>query len=166
MKLNFVYLGLTCLLSVLFLRCDKYESKKNSLSVQQTISPEQFIRQYQKWLDDNDFENAAKNATPEEKSRLDDLKNFVFKTPETQDSSLLQTVLLGIRCNSEKLHTVCHCKMKDQFEAYDITFYLMKSNHGWLMDAPPEKGQIYQQEEELQEIMDSIFMTMENKFQQ
>jgi hypothetical protein len=42
----------------------------------------------------------------------------------------------------------------------------MKSNHGWLMDAPPEKGQIYQQEEELQEIMDSIFMTMENKFQQ
>jgi hypothetical protein len=33
------------------------------------------------------------------------------------------------------------------------------------MDAPAEEAQIYQ-DEELQKIIDSIFLTMENKFQQ
>jgi hypothetical protein len=41
----------------------------------------------------------------------------------------------------------------------------IKSAGKWLMDAPPEEAQIYQ-DEELQKIIDSIFLTMENKFQQ
>lgn len=165
MKFNLIHAGTTCLLFFTFLSCSNFENEKNSQREQLMVSPEQFIRQYQKWLDTNDFENAAKYATSEEKSRLDDLKKFVFKTQETLDSSLLQTSILGISCLPEKEYTICICKMKDQFEVYDITFYLKKSNSGWLMDAPPEEAKIYQ-DEELQHIMDSIFMTMENKFQQ
>lgn len=164
MKFNLIHAGTVCLLLCTFLSCGNFENEKSSRE-KQTVSPEQFIRQYQKWLDTNDFENAAKYATSEEKSRLDDLKKFVFKTQETLDSSLLQTSILGISCLPEKEYTICICKMKDQFEMYDITFYLKKSNTGWLMDAPPEEAKIYQ-DEELQHIMDSIFMTMENKFQQ
>jgi DNA polymerase III beta subunit len=93
------------------------------------------------------------------------LKKFVFKTQETLDSSLLKTSFLAINCLPKGEHTICVCKMKDQFEVYDNTFYLKKSSGKWLMDAPPEEAQIYQ-DEELQKIIDSIFLTMENKFQQ
>ena len=100
-------------------------------------------------------EKAEEYATKEEKLRLNDLKKFVFKTQETLDSSLLKTSFLAINCLPKGEHTICVCKMKDQFEIYDNTFYLKKSSGKWLMDAPPDEAQIYQ-DEELQKIIDSI----------
>ena len=165
MKQIFKNYGTALLMSCALLNCEKYNNENRNQSVIPDMAPELFIRQYQKWLDVNDFEKAAENATEEEKIRLEDLKKFVFKTQETLDSSLLHTTILAINCLPKNELTICACKMKDQFEVYDITFYLKKLNNRWLMDAPAEEAQIYQ-DEELQKIIDSIFLTMENKFQQ
>jgi hypothetical protein len=165
MKQIFIKYGAAFLLFCALLNCEKYKNEGSNPSVPPDIAPEVFVRQYQKWLDVNDFEKAAENATDEEKIRLEDLKKFVFKTQETLDSSLLHTTILAINCLPKNELTICACKMKDQFEVYDITFYLKKLNNRWLMDAPAEEAQIYQ-DEELQKIIDSIFLTMENKFQQ
>lgn len=145
--------------------CNKNERVEEDQEKFGRASPENFIQQYQQWLDINNFEKAKEYATDLEKIRLNDLKKFVFKTRETLDSSLLKTSFLAINCLPKGEHTICVCKMKDQFEIYDNTFYLKKSSGKWLMDAPPEEAQIYH-DEELQKIIDSIFLTMENKFQQ
>lgn len=162
MKLTFnIYFFLFCAV----LSCKKNERVEEDQELAGMVSPENFIQQYQQWLDKNDFEKAEEYATELEKVRLNNVKNFVFKTQETLDSSLLKTSFLAINCLPKGQHTICVCKMKDQFEVYDNTFYLKKSSAKWLMDAPPEEAQIYQ-DEELQKIIDSIFLTMENKFQQ
>lgn len=165
MKLTFnIYIVVFFLFCALF-SCKKQERVEEDQKKVGMGSPESFVQQYQQWLDVNDFDSAEKCATEEEKVRLNDLKKFVFKTQETLDSSLLKTSFLAINCLPKGEHTICVCKMKDQFEIYDNTFYLKKSSGKWLMDAPPEEAQIYQ-DEELQKVIDSIFLTMENKFQQ
>jgi hypothetical protein len=165
MKQTLKKYGAVFLMVCILFNCEKYKNETGNQIVKPLMAQEDFIRQYQKWLDVNDFEKAAENATREEKLRLENLKKFVFKTQETLDSSLLQTTVLDVNCLPKDEHTICACRMKDQFEVYDITFYLKKLNNRWLMDAPPEEAQIYQ-DEELQKIIDSIFQTMENKFQQ
>jgi hypothetical protein len=165
MKLAFNIYSLGFFVFCAVVSCKKNECIEDNQELTGMVSPENFIQQYQQWLDVNDFEKAEKCATEEEKLRLNDLKKFVFKTQETLDSSLLKTSFLAINCLPKGEHTICVCKMKDQFEIYDNTFYLKKSSGKWLMDAPPEEAQIYQ-DEELQKIIDSIFLTMENKFQQ
>jgi hypothetical protein len=165
MKLTFYIYSLGFLFICAVVSCKKNERIEDNQEPATMGSPEDFIEQYQQWLDVNDFEKADEYATEEEKLRLMDLKKFVFKTQETLDSSLLKTSFLAINCLPKGEHTICVCKMKDQFEVYDNTFYLKKSAGKWFMDAPPEEAQIYQ-DEELQKIIDSIFLTMENKFQQ
>jgi hypothetical protein len=165
MKLTFYIYSLGFLFFFAVVSCKKDKRIEDNQEPATMGSPEDFIEQYQQWLDVNDFEKADEYATEEEKLRLMDLKKFVFKTQETLDSSLLKTSFLAINCLPKGEHTICVCKMKDQFEVYDNTFYLKKSAGKWLMDAPPEEAQIYQ-DEELQKIIDSIFLTMENKFQQ
>lgn len=165
MKLNFNIYIVAFFLFCAFFSCKKNERIEEDQEKAEMGSPENFVQQYQGWLDVNDFEKAEGHATEEEKLRLNDLKKFVFKTQETLDSSLLKTSFLAINCLPKREHVICVCKMKDQFEIYDNTFYLKKSSSKWLMDAPPEEAQIYQ-DEELQKIIDSIFLTMENKFQQ
>ena len=165
MKLTLYIYSLGFLVFCAVVSCKKNERIEDNQELATMGSPEDFIQQYQQWLDVNDFEKADEYATEEEKLRLMDLKKFVFKSKETLDSSLLKTSFLAINCLPKGDHTICVCKMKDQFEVYDNTFYLKKSASKWLMDAPPEEAQIYQ-DEELQKIIDSIFLTMENKFQQ
>ena len=165
MKNRLYTLSTVTLLLCVLLACEKKINEEANQIVKYPAAPEEFIRQYQQWLDSNDFEKAAENATQAEQLRLENLKKFVFKSQETIDSSFLQTTILALNCLPKNKQTICLCKMKDQFEVYDITFYLKKINNRWFMDAPPEEVPIHQNEE-LQKIIDSIFQTMENKFQQ
>ena len=76
MKLNFNIYIVAFFLFCAFFSCKKNERVEENQEKAVMGSPENFIQQYQQWLDVNDFEKAEEYATKEEKLRLNDLKSL------------------------------------------------------------------------------------------
>lgn len=113
--------------------------------------PEEVIRMYQAYIDQNQFDQAAQLSTPAEQKRLQELEQMIAADVE---STILETTFERIDCEIQSDTTRCTCLLEDQYEAYTAMFVLVKSNGNWLIDLPEDEAIEY--DEELEAIIDSL----------
>jgi len=103
----------------------------------QPETPEEVLRQYQQYIDNNQFEAAKSLSTAKGQEWLTELASII--EDEQPDSTILTTRFLSINCgvpNEEVL--ICECVLEDEYEKYTAEYRLVKSGKGWLVDAPQE----------------------------
>lgn len=106
-------------------------------TAQQAKTPEEVLMQYQKYIDNNQFEEAKKLSTAAGKEWLSELASII--EDEQPDSTLMNTQFLSINCQEEGDILVCDCVLEDQYEKYTATYRLVKEEEQWLIDAPEEE---------------------------
>ena len=109
-------------------------------------SPEEVVRQYQAYLDKNEFDKAKSISTPEGKDVLEGLK--VFFSGPAGDSTVVHTDFLSITCEETGNTAQCNCQLKDEYETYESTYRLQKIDGRWLVDTNDEGVIIDQSESE------------------
>ncbi len=99
-----------------------------------TTSPEEVVRAYQAYLDQNDFQSAMALSTPEEARRLADVETLMKKFPT--DTTRLESSFLSIDCQRAGVFIDCICEIEDQEVRYDMTFRLKQLEDTWKVDLP------------------------------
>lgn len=136
----------------------KREPQKPLAEASPAESPEEVVRLYQFYLDQNLFEEAKKWSTAKEGERLDEISRIVAE--EHQDSTRMISEFLKLSCNIQGDSARCACKIKDQFETYEYEFLLVRINGRWLIDAAPEEEILFD-EEEIEGFLDSLMEEIE-----
>lgn len=126
------------------------EPDKLAESVNQ--SPEEVLRAYQRYYDRNQFQEAKALSTPAEQERLDELAEIIAM--EVSDSTVLETVFEELNCSARGDTATCLCTLRDQYEQYQANFQLVRTESGWLVDAPHQEQ--LRIDEDLDRIMDSL----------
>ena len=111
-------------------------------------TPETVIQQYQAYMDSNRFERAALLSTPEGKDMLNMLAQIMAGDPP--DSTIIHTQILDMNCTTVLDTARCECQLKDEYEAYQSIFKLVRIDGQWLVDVP-EEDDVEMSEEEWQE---------------
>ena len=102
---------------------------------QQAPPPEEIIRQYQAFIDANQYEEAKKLSTEQEQVRLDGDAELMAMLPS--DSTIIRTIFLGIDCKEVARDVVhCNCLLEDQEGEYEAVFKLVKIDGTWRVDVP------------------------------
>lgn len=115
-------------------------------------TPETVVRQYQALMDSNLFDRAALLSTGEGKAMLDVLAEIMAGDPP--DSSIIHTDFLKLDCVVQVDTAHCTCLLKDEYEAYESLFKLIKINGQWLVDAPEEEDMEMSEEEWMEDAKD------------
>ena len=105
-------------------------------------TPEEVLRTYQEYVDNNQFDKAILLSTPIEGKRLTEMAAMFLG--ELKDSTIFQTKFLEINCSDSGDTLQCNCIMEDDYEQYEAVYQLVRLEGQWLVDAP--------QESELEEI--------------
>jgi hypothetical protein len=114
-------------------------------------APETVVKQYQHYIDKNQFEEAKAISTPEERRRLDELARIISQ--EMEASTILTTRFLEIDCRTAKDTARCYCVVEDEYERYETEFLLVRKRGRWLVDAPEGSGK----DNVVDETLDSLF---------
>lgn len=117
-------------------------------------TPEEVIKAYQAFYDQNLFEEAKGLCTASEQKRLDELSKMMDE--QSPDSTLLSTTFLSVNCSIKGDSAICKCRCKDQYETYKVEFVLLRRNKKWLIDAPREEQYDYEFPDEGNEV-DTLF---------
>jgi len=105
-------------------------------------SPDEVIRLYQAYVDQNRFEQAALLSTPAEAQRLQELAKMIAADA---DDSVLYTSFEQINCQAAGVDTIeCACHLTDQYETYNALFTLVRLAGGWRVDLPQPEDVEYQ----------------------
>lgn len=123
----------------------------NAISTQ-PAGPEEVLRQYQAFIDKNDFQKAKRLSTLEEGKRLDDL--MAMMESQLPDSTIFTTTFLQINCTENADTSRCLCLVEDEFERYEAEYKLVKVAGKWLVDLPEEEAII--ESGEVEEILESL----------
>lgn len=123
---------LLCLPLLVLLSCQRKPKLPNT--------PEEVVRQYQVYYDQNQFAEAKELSTPAERQRLDDLKAIIESEPA--DSTIFTTTFLSINCQTNKDTAICLCEVRDIEEPYTTEYKLIKIDGQWLIDAPEEEIEV------------------------
>ncbi|MFM8450255.1 MAG: hypothetical protein ACKOAY_09145 [Haliscomenobacter sp.] len=116
-------------------------------------TPEETIRLYQSFLDQNDFEQAKSISTAKEAERLNEIARIV--AAESQDSTRTVSRFLKLQCALAQDTARCACTIQDQYETYDTDFILVRLRNRWLIDASPQEEILFD-EEELEHVLDGM----------
>lgn len=108
--------------------CNRDESKPEK--------PEDVLKQYQAYIDKNQFEEARALSTPAGQQWLTELEAIISN--EQSDSTVLDTRFLSLTCEGPGDTLKCSCVMKDQYERYTAEYRLVRLEGQWLVDAPEE----------------------------
>jgi hypothetical protein len=103
----------------------------------QPETPEEVLRQYQHYIDNNQFEEAKTLSTDSGKEWLTELASII--ADEQPDSTLLVTKFISLNCEEEGDVLICVCVLEDQYEKYPAEYRLLKIDDQWLVDAPEEE---------------------------
>ena len=68
--------------------------------------------------------------------------------------TVFETRFESIQCSERGDTALCECQLRDQYEAYEETFRLVRQGGEWLVDVPLDEGVDY--ETEIEAIMDSL----------
>lgn len=104
-------------------------------------TPEEVVKAYQAYYDQNRFDEAKALSTLAEQSRLDNLAKMMQE--QSADSTQLTTSFLSLKCRTKGDSAFCQCRCKDQYETYNIEFVLLRRKNQWLIDAPKEEKYDY-----------------------
>ncbi|MBX2876241.1 MAG: hypothetical protein KTR30_29245 [Saprospiraceae bacterium] len=142
------YLTLGLLSCMLFACQDDPKGADNYQAEPLPNTPETVIQQYQAYMDSNRFERAALLSTPEGKDMLNMLAQIMAGDPP--DSTIIHTQILDMNCTTVVDTARCQCELKDEYEAYQSLFKLVRIEGQWLVDVP-EENDIEMTEEEWQD---------------
>jgi hypothetical protein len=120
--------------------------------------PDEVIRMYQAYVDQNEFMKAGRLSTAAEQKRLEELAQMIAGD---MDSTVLETIFQRIDCQITGNTARCACLLEDQYETYSSLFILTKTQGNWLVDLP-EEGEI-EYDEDMEAIMDSLFQQSSEK---
>ena len=104
-------------------------------------TPEEVVKAYQAYYDQNRFDEAKALSTLAEQSRLDNLAKMMQE--QSADSTQLTTSFLSLQCRTKGDSAFCKCRCKDQYETYNIEFVLLRRKNQRLIDAPKEEKYDY-----------------------
>ena len=105
-------------------------------------SPDEVIRLYQAYVDQNRFEQAGLLSTPAEAQRLQELAKMIAADA---DDSILYTTFEQINCQATGVDTIeCSCHLTDQYETYTALFTLVRLAGDWRVDLPQPEAVEYQ----------------------
>lgn len=110
-------------------------------------TPEEVVRQYQAYVDSNQFQLAQSLSTPRSAPLHEMMATIVADTPT--DSSLIHTQFISLNCDIIQQDTaVCNCLLRDEYEEYESEYILVKVEDRWLVDLPDEEGdfELFEQE--------------------
>lgn len=109
-------------------------------------TPEEVVRQYQAYVDSNQFQLAQKLSTPRSAPLHEMMAAIVADTPT--DSSLIHTQFVNLNCNIQQDTAICNCLLRDEYEEYESEYILVKVDDRWLVDLPDEEGdfELFEQE--------------------
>ena len=113
------------------------------------IPPDQVVRKYQEFIDQNNFNGAKALSTKAGKSLIDEIAGTIDE--EIMDDIVLETEFHSIRCQVIKKAAACYCDLEDQYERYEALFNLIQIKGRWLIDIPEEAPEL-----EIEEIVDEI----------
>ncbi len=159
MKKHYQYMKhflLLCLPLLVLLSCQRKPKLPNT--------PEEVVRQYQAYYDQNQFADAKELSTPAERRRLDDLRAIIESEPA--DSTIFTTTFLSINCQIMQDTAICICEVKDIEEPYTTEYKLVKIDDQWLIDAPEEEIEMEEDFMELDSLEIDAFLrrdTLENE---
>jgi hypothetical protein len=102
----------------------------------QPETPEEVLKLYQQYIDNNQFEEAKTLSTEAGKEWLSELAAIIVD--EQPDSTILTTRFLSVNCTEKERMLICECELEDQYEKYTAEFRLVKVEGRWMVDAPEE----------------------------
>ncbi len=150
MKKNITFLLLLALI-VFGIACggnvsnDTASAAENAVKIPRT--PEEVVRQYQAYVDSNQFQLAQSLSTPRSAPLHEMMATIVADTPS--DSSLIHTQFISLNCDIIQQDTaVCNCLLRDEYEEYESEYILVKVDDRWFVDLPDEEGdfELFEQE--------------------
>lgn len=109
-------------------------------------TPEEVVRQYQAYVDSNQFDLAQKLSTPRSAPLHEMMATIVADTPS--DSSLIHTQFITLECNIQQDTATCNCLLRDEYEEYESEYILIRMADRWLVDLPDEESdfELFEQE--------------------
>lgn len=119
------------------------------LNAQIPRTPEQVVRQYQAYVDSNQFELAQSLSTSRSAPLHEMMASIVADTPS--DSSLIHTQFIRLNCDFQQDTAICNGLLRDEYEEYESEYILIKREDRWLVDMPDEEGDFELFELETQE---------------
>ena len=108
------------------------------------LSPEEVVRTYQAFIDNNDFEKAMAMSSPQERARLKIWAGRILSN-QYRDSTILNTIFLDVDCEIAEEKAYCLCLVEDDYERYQTEYVLVRIGSQWLVDAPEETFEIDQE---------------------
>lgn len=127
-------------------------SQAAAAAIPEPVTPEEVVRRFQSYLDNNQFAEAQALSTPDGQEVLRGMAEVVASEPA--DSTVFHTEFLSINCQEKVDTAFCRCKLKDEYEAYESDYKLLRINGRWLVDAP-EEGSM-EGDEDYYEMLDSL----------
>ena len=113
------------------------------------IPPDQVVRKYQEFIDQNNFNGAKALSTRAGKTVIDEIASTI--DADLMDEIVLETQFHSIRCKVIKKVAECYCDLEDQYERYEALFNLVQIKGRWLIDIPEETPEL-----EIEEIVEEI----------
>lgn len=115
-------------------------------------TPQEVVKLYQTYVDQNEFDKARELSTVAEAKRLQELEQMIAADA---DSSILYTSFEQINCTEIAADTVeCDCMLADQYETYSALFIVVRQDGQWLIDLPKPESVEY--ENEMESVLDSL----------
>ena len=125
-----------------------FSSCQDDPSDEMPNTPEEVLKEYQKFFDKNEFEQAKRYSTPTGRRWIDDIAPMIMS--EEEESTIMTTIFHSIDCVTKADTAICDCKLQDANEFYTASYRIVKINGQWLVDAPDEEETIdYEDNEEI-----------------
>ncbi|MDX1940431.1 MAG: hypothetical protein SFU99_07760 [Saprospiraceae bacterium] len=126
-------------------------------------TPEEIVKKFQGYIDNNQFAEAKILSTPSGQARLSDLETII--SGELADSTIFNTTFLKINCQISADTARCLCLVRDNYEEYETDYKLIRIKGQWLVDVPEEE--LIEEEEFIESLdslnFDSLFQEEENQ---
>lgn len=101
---------------------------------QTNSTPEEVVRQWQAYIDSNNFEEAKKLSTQATADLLDLLAGMI--PPEMMEEQMGKTEVLEVSCEIEGEKATCSCRINYDGQEETDDFFLVMEEGQWKVDLP------------------------------
>ena len=123
-----------------------------------TGSPEEVARQWQRYIDSNEFEKAKAISTDRAKELIDMIASILFE--DAEELELPPTQFLKMNCTEWGDSATCVYQIDADGEVVIDSFRLLKIKNRWLVDMAEEEPML--EEDEVEELFNDLDDLLEN----
>jgi len=132
------------ILSLSFFACTSDQPKEEN-------TPEDVVRRWQKFVDQNQFEEAKKISASRAIELIEDMEAIIEAEPALANETI-RTEFVMLSCSEQGTQAICRYVIKEEGEAIQDSFILSQQKGKWLVDLPEED---LEEESILQDIFDA-----------